>query len=76
MKLSAIFNNQILDLAENRAERGITTNMQEWIRFLNHFPELSQYPILTGRLNAYKETKYKVLLPLDTKNKFINIQNI
>ena len=26
-----------LDLAENRAERGISTNMQEWIGFLNQF---------------------------------------
>jgi hypothetical protein len=35
-----------LDLAENRATRGITTNMEEWIQFLNQFLELSQYPIL------------------------------
>jgi hypothetical protein len=38
-----------LDLAENRAERGITTNMQKWIQFLNHFLELSQYPILQDK---------------------------
>ena len=43
-----------LDLAENRAERGIATNMQEWIGFLNQFLELSQYPILQdkGRVSA------------------------
>jgi hypothetical protein len=38
-----------LDLAENRAERGITTNMQEWVQFLNQFLELSQYPILQDK---------------------------
>jgi len=38
-----------LDLAENRAEKGITTNMKEWILFLNHFLELSQYPILQDK---------------------------
>jgi len=49
-----------LDLAENRAERGITTNMQEWIVFLNHFLELSQYPILQdkGKVSAL-EAKLK-----------------
>ena len=43
-----------LDLAENRAERGISTNMQEWVGFLNQFLELSQYPILQdkGRVSA------------------------
>ena len=49
-----------LDLAENRAERGITTNMQEWIVFLNQFLELSQYPILqdNGKVSAL-EAKLK-----------------
>jgi hypothetical protein len=43
-----------LDLAENRAERGITTDMKEWIRFLNQFLELSNYPILKdkGKVSA------------------------
>ena len=35
-----------LDLAENRAERGVTTTMQDWVTFLTQFLELSQYPIL------------------------------
>ena len=35
-----------LDLAENRAARGITTTMQDWETFLKQFLELSQYPIL------------------------------
>ena len=50
-----------LDLAENRATRGITTNMQEWIHFLNQFLELSQYPILqdNGKVSAL-EAKLKV----------------
>ena len=45
-----------LDLAENRAERGIITTMQEWAIFLNHFLELSQYPILRdkGKISALK----------------------
>lgn len=49
-----------LDLAENRAERGITTSMQEWSSFLNQFLELSQYPILQdkGRISAL-EAKLK-----------------
>lgn len=49
-----------LDLAENRAERGIITNMQEWANFLNQFLELSQYPILQdfGKVSAL-EAKLK-----------------
>jgi hypothetical protein len=35
-----------LDLAENRAERGIVMNMQDWIVFLDRFLELSDYPLL------------------------------
>ena len=38
-----------LDLAENRAERGIVTRMSEWAEFLNRFLELSNYPILQDR---------------------------
>lgn len=49
-----------LDLAENRAERGITTSMQDWVNFLNQFLELSQYPILQdkGKVTAL-EAKLK-----------------
>jgi len=48
-----------LDLAENRASRGITTNMQEWILFLNQFLELSQYPILQdkGKISGRSKNK-------------------
>ena len=35
-----------LDLAENRARRGIVTKMADWISLLNSFLELSNYPIL------------------------------
>ena len=49
-----------LDLAENRAERGITSTMQDWSNFLNQFLELSQYPILqnNGKVSAL-EAKLK-----------------
>jgi len=49
-----------LDLAESRAERGITTNMKDWIVFLNQFLELSEFPILTdkGKVTAL-EAKLK-----------------
>jgi len=38
-----------LDLAEDRAIRGIVMNMQDWADFLNRFLELSDYPILTNK---------------------------
>ncbi len=54
-----------LDLAENRAQRGIVMNMEDWVKFLNKFLELSDYPILTdkGRIPALEakikaETEY------------------
>ena len=49
-----------LDLAENRAQRGIVMNMADWISFLDRFLELSDYPILTdhGKVTAL-EAKLK-----------------
>ena len=38
-----------LDLAENRAKRFQETKMDEWIKFINQFLELSDYPILTDK---------------------------
>ena len=38
-----------LDLAENRAQRGILMKMADWASFLNSFLELSNYPILTDK---------------------------
>ena len=56
-----------LDLAENRAERGIVTRMSEWAEFLNRFLELSNYPILSdkGKVGALEaklkaEAEYEV----------------
>ncbi len=43
-----------LDLAENRAERQIVMKMEDWVRFLHSFLELSNYPILRdkGKVSA------------------------
>ena len=56
-----------LDMAENRAQRGILMKMRDWVRFLNRFLELSDYPILkdSGKVNALEaklkaETEYEV----------------
>lgn len=38
-----------LDLAESRAERQIPTTMEDWIKFLHQFLELSSFPILKDR---------------------------
>ena len=64
-----------LDLAENRSERGIPTNMQDWILFLNQFLELSQYPILQdkGKVSALEarlkaEQEYEVYRKIQDEN--------
>ena len=43
-----------LDLAENRAQRGIVTKMADWVKFLHDFLTLSNYPILQdkGKVSA------------------------
>lgn len=43
-----------LDLAESRAERQIPTTMEDWIKFLHQFLELSSFPILKdkGKISA------------------------
>jgi hypothetical protein len=43
-----------LDLAENRAERGILMKMTDWATFLDSFLQLSDYPILEdkGKVSA------------------------
>lgn len=38
-----------LDLAENRAKRGILMKMVDWVGFLHKFLELSNYPILADK---------------------------
>jgi len=57
-----------LDLAANRAQRGIVMQMVDWSRFLDSFLELSNYPILTdkGKVSAHKaqlkaEEEYETL---------------
>ena len=60
-----------LDLAENNAQRGFITTMQDWAKFLNNFLQLSNYPILNdkgkitmleAKLKAEMEfNKYRVL---------------
>ncbi len=49
-----------LDLAENRAQRGILMKMADWETFLHQFLELSNYPILRdkGKVSAL-EAKLK-----------------
>ena len=56
-----------LDLAENRAQRGILMKMADWASFLNSFLELASYPILTdkGKVSALEaklkaESEYEV----------------
>ncbi len=43
-----------LDLAENRAQRGLVTNMADWSTFLDGFLELNSYPVLPdkGKVSA------------------------
>lgn len=60
-----------LDLAENRAKKQIITRMGDWVKFLNSFLELSNYPILEdkgrvsmleAKLKAEKEyEKYRII---------------
>lgn len=49
-----------LDLAENRATRGVLMKMRDWAEFLNRFLDLSNYPILrdSGKVSAL-EAKLK-----------------
>lgn len=56
-----------LDLAENRARRGIVTNMKDWVQFLDKFLALSDYPILLdkGSISAL-EAKIKAEGEYDT----------
>ena len=56
-----------LDLAENRAQRGILMKMADWVTFLNQFLALSNYPILQdkGKVTALEarlkaEAEYEV----------------
>ena len=64
-----------LDLAENRAKRGIVMNMKDWVKFLHQFLQLSDYPILInkGKVSAEKarikaETEYEIFRVEQDKN--------
>lgn len=59
-----------LELAENRAKRGILMKMSEWVGFLHNFLELSNYPILTdsGRITA-EEARIKAEAEYETFRK-------
>jgi hypothetical protein len=64
-----------VDLAENRAERGIVTNMQDWVTFLNKFLDISDYPILAdkGKVTALKaklksESEFEKFRVIQDKN--------
>jgi len=64
-----------LDLAENRANRGIVTNMKDWVVFLDKFLQLSDYPILLnkGKVSALEaklkaESEYEKYRVIQDKN--------
>ena len=64
-----------LDLAENRASRGIVMNMEDWTVFLDKFLELSDYPILLhkGKISALEakleaESEYDIYRIEQDKN--------
>jgi len=64
-----------LDLAENRAQRQILMNMNDWVHFLHNFLELSNYPILQdkGKIFALQaklkaEAEYEKYRVIQDKN--------
>jgi len=64
-----------LDLAENRAQRQILMKMADWVKFLDKFLELSNYPILKdkGKVTALEaklkaEQEYEVYRVNQDKN--------
>ena len=72
-----------LDLAENRANRGIVMNMKDWVVFLDKFLELSDYPILLnkGKISALEaklkaEGEYDIFRIEQDKNYISDFDNI
>jgi len=64
-----------LDLAENRAQRKIVMNMEDWVGYLDRFLELSDYPILRdkGKVSALEaklkaEAEYEKYRVVQDKN--------
>lgn len=74
-----------LDIAENRANRHISTTMAEWAKFLDSFLELSSYPILMdkgkisaeqAKIKAFQQyEKYRVIQDKDYLSDFDNEMN-
>ncbi len=64
-----------LDLAENRAERGILMKMADWTGFLHSFLELSNYPILQdkGKVSAL-EAKLKAESEFDVYRQWQDVE--
>ena len=67
--------NAYLDLAENRAQRGIVMNMKDWAGFLDRFLQLSDYPLLLdkGEVSALEaklkaEQEYEKFRVIQDKN--------
>ena len=60
-----------LELAENRAKRRILMKMSGWIKFLNDFLQLSEYPILK---NKGKISHAKAVLKADKEYKVFRVQ--
>ncbi len=64
-----------LDLAENRAKKGIVMNMKDWVEYLDKFLALSDYPILKdkGKVSALEaklkaEAEYEKYRKIQDKN--------
>jgi len=64
-----------LDLAENRAKRGVVMNMKDWALFLDKFLQLSDYPILLdkGKISSLEakikaEDEYEKFRIIQDKN--------
>ena len=64
-----------LDLAENRARRQIIMKMEDWVKFLNDFLKLSNYPILEakGKVSALEaklkaEQEFEIYREIQDKN--------
>ena len=60
-----------LDLAENRAKRGIVMNMKDWVKFLHQFLQLSDYPIL---INKGKVSAEKVRVKAETEHEMFRVE--
>ena len=72
-----------LELAENRAGRGIVMNMKDWVVFLDKFLALSSYPILldNGKISALEaklkaESEYEKYRVIQDRNYVSDFDNM